>query len=191
MKKNYCLGKLEETYDGWKREALVELTDFFIESYENENNCVFQVIEQYPTCKWGFFKKKTLEELESDNGKAIYFSRKWTGQELGILFENGSIIPYDIEECLGKMPIQTCFEGRCKGIVEYQRENKTGRCEKRKYNGDFCATCAKYEQKKKEGKLRNCKYCDSTYHSTRSCIQNPKVIEEEERFQRILRESRL
>ena len=122
--------------------------------------------------EWAVFENKPYDLIAEENGGAIKVIKHWKGNE-SIEFANGEEWSgYDWPD-VSHLPIETDNEGRCDGIIDMEGN----RCNKRQYHENFCATCKKYNDKVKAGKLRECEYCSSTYHATQSCEQNPKMIE--------------
>ena len=194
IQKHKDLGDLTTTNTEWYRPLYSRWEQKDLDKFEEENGVVFCVVEQSGgyggTCVWGFSKLRPLESLIKENGKVLHKEEKWNGKYLGIRFDNDEIIKYqpnynDEKELdyFDNLSLVICNVGRCEGIINMEGD----RCDKRQHTGNFCATCKKYNDKVKTGKLRECKYCSSTYHSTRSCELNPKVIAEKERFDAILR----
>jgi len=173
------LGYLVATDTEWYRPVIDWWEEEDKRAFEDEHGVAFCVVEQSGgyggTCVWGFRKHKPYDLVVKENGDVLYIEEKWHGKYLGIRFSNGELIEYD-EWCIpdrDSIPVVINDDGRCEGVINMEGD----RCKGRQYHGEFCAGCKKYDDKVKAGKLRECKYCSSTYHSTRSCEQNPKVIE--------------
>jgi hypothetical protein len=194
IQKHKDLGDLTTTNTEWYRPLYSHWKQKDLDKFEEENGVVFCVVEQNGgyggTCVWGFSKRRPLESLIKENGKVLHKEEKWNGKYLGIRFSNEKVIKYEPNyndekelDYFDNLPLVICNVGRCEGIINMEGD----RCDKGQYVEGFCSTCKKYNDKVKAGKLRECKYCSSTYHSTRSCEQNPKVIAEKERIDAILR----
>jgi len=180
IQKHKDLGDLTTTSTEWYRPLYSHWEQKDIDKFEEENGVAFCVVEQGFPVTWGFAKLRPLESLIEENGKVLHKEEKWNGKYLGIRFDNNEIIKYEPNydnatelHYFNNLSLVICNDGRCEGIINMEGD----RCDKRQHAGDFCATCKKYNDKVKAGKLRKCKYCSSTYHSTRSCELNPKVIE--------------
>ena len=188
--KHEDLGKLVTTDTEWYRPLYSHWKGEELDKFEEENNVDFCVVERDGcSVTWGFSKRRPLESLIEQYGNPTHKEEKWTGRYLGLKFpKNKYLIEFyssdDAEaKVIESLPLVICNEGRCNGIINMEGD----RCDKKDYDGKFCATCKKYNDKAKAGKLRECKYCKSTYHSTRSCEQNPKVIAKQEEMNAILR----
>jgi len=172
------LGNLVTTDTEWYRVVNGWWEEEDKKAFEEENNVVFCVVEQGFPCTWGFSKLRPLESLIEEYGNPIHREEKWNGKYLGLKFPKSEwLIKFDTYdekeiEVIESLPLVICNKGRCKGVINMEGD----RCDKREHEGGFCATCKKYNDKVKAGKLRECKYCSSTYHSTRSCELNPKMI---------------
>jgi len=198
IQKHEDLGDLVTTETEWYRVVYGWWDEEDKELFEEENGVVFCVVDRSSgmfdsgRAIWGFSKRRPLENLIEENGEVVHKEEMWHGKYLGIRFANNELIEYnplwDDEKELDwfdSLIIKICNEGRCNGIINMEGD----RCDKKQYYYDkgFCATCKKYDDKVKAGKLRECKHCTSTYHSTRSCELNPKVIAEKERIDAIVR----
>ena len=176
------LGHLVTTETEWYRPVYSYWEEEDKQAFQEEHGVAFCVVEQaseYGGCTWGFSKLRPLESLIAEYGNPIHREEKWNGKYLGLKFPKNEWLidfqPYGDEEetkIIESLPLVVCNHGRCNGIANMEGDRCTGR----EYHGKFCATCKKYNDKVKAGKLRECKYCTSTYHSTQSCKQNPKVI---------------
>ena len=157
-------------------------------AFEEAHGVAFCVVDRdswSTAALWGFEKRGPLESLIEENGEMIYREETWKGRDLGITFANGVSLHYnawdDEEESrlVDALPVKVCNAGRCEGIIDMDGN----RCETKPRTGDFCGPCKKYNDKVKAGKLRKCKYCLSTFHSTQKCKQNPKVIAADKAFE--------
>ena len=192
--KHEDLGNLVTTDTEWYRPLYSYWEDEDLYKFQEENGVAFDVVERgVYSVTWGFSKNRPLESLIEEFGNPTHREEKWSGKYLGLKFPKSKglieFVTYDEEEMkvIESLPLVICNDGRCNGIV-----NMAGkRCDKRQYHYDegLCATCKKYDDKVKAGKLRECKYCSSTFHSTQSCKQNPKVIKKEADFAAYLLEA--
>ena len=192
--KHEDLGDLVTTETEWYRPLYSYWEKEDLNKFEEENGVVFCVVDRSSgmfnsgCAIWGFSKHRPLESLIEENGKVLHKEEKWHGKYLGIRFTTDELIefhPYGDEEeikIIKSLPLVVCNSGRCKGIINMEGD----RCKGKQYHEEFCAPCKKYDDKVKAGKLRECKYCLSTFHSTQSCKQNPKVIEKERKFQELM-----
>ena len=197
IQKHEDLGDLVTTETEWYRPIYAYWEEEDKELFEEENGVVFCVVDRSSgmfdsgRAIWGFSKRRPLESLVEEYGNPTHREEKWNGKYLGLKFPKSKWLiefdTYDEEEMkvIESLPLVICNEGRCNGIINM----KGDRSDKRQYYYDkgFCATCKKYDDKVKAGKLHECKHCTSTYHSTRSCELNPKVIAEKERIDAIVR----
>jgi hypothetical protein len=177
--KHEYLGDLVTTDTEWYRPMVEWLDKDEMTSFQQEmgeqHKAWFGVVEQgWPNCTWGFSKTRPLGNLIEENGEVLHIEETWDGRYLGTRFNNDELIEYGwLDDDMDSIPVVIDNDGRCEGVINMEGD----RCDKRQWKTNFCATCQKYDDKVKAGKLRKCKYCSSTYHSTRSCEQNPKVIE--------------
>lgn len=186
------LGDLITTDTEWYRPLYSYWEEEDLDKFQEENGVVFCVVEQGFPCTWGFSKPRPLQSLIEEYGSPIHKEEKWSGKYLGVKFSKSEWLiefyPYGDEEeskIIDSLPLVICNDGRCNGIINMEGD----RCDKRQHHYDegFCANCKKYNDKVKAGKLRECKYCSSTYHSTRSCELNPKMIAQKERFDALIK----
>jgi len=191
------LGNLVTTDIEWYRPLHGYWEEEELQEFMEGNNVLFNVVDRdyNGCCIWGFSKSRPIDSLIEENGMYLHIEKMWHGKYLGTRFSNDKLIEFEwrlreLEDEYDTIKIVVSNEGRCNGIIDMEGN----RCEKNQYDYDlgFCATCKKYDAKVKAGKLKECKYCTSTYHSSRSCEQNPKVIEkrtkQNERFNLYLRE---
>jgi len=175
--KHEHLGDLVTTDTEWYRPMADWLDDDELAALRREmleHDAGFGVVEQGYPCVWGFIKDKPYDLIAEENGGAVKVVESWRGRK-HIEFANGMIWSSRWEEWpdVSHLPVVIDNDGRCEGVINMEGD----RCNKPQWKTDFCATCQKYDDKVKAGKLRECKYCSSTYHATQSCEQNPKVIE--------------
>ncbi len=194
--KHEDLGNLVTTPTTWHRRVHAYWSDEDKLAFEEAHGVAFCVVDRdswSTAALWGFEKRRPLESLIEEYGNPIHREEKWNGKYLGLKFPKSKYLiefySYGDKEdkIIESLPLVICNDGRCNGIVNMAGE----RCDKRQYHchEGLCATCKKYDDKVKAGKLRECKYCSSTFHSTQSCKQNPKVIKKEADFAAYLLEA--
>ena len=191
--KHEDLGNLVTTDTEWYRPLYSHWEDEDLYKFQEENGVAFCVVERDGySVTWGFSKCRSLESLIEEYGNPIHREEKWNGKYLGLKFPKSKYLiefysygDKEEDKIIESLPLVICNDGRCEGIINMEGD----RCDKRQHAGDFCATCKKYNDKVKAGKLRECKYCSSTFHSTQSCKQNPKVIKKEVDFAAYLLEA--
>ena len=172
--KHKNLGNLVTTETEWQRPVIGWWEEEDKQAFGEQHGVAFCVIEQGYPCTWGFAKIRPLESLIEENGEVLHIEETWDGRYLGTRFNNNELIEYGwLDDDIDSIPVVIDDDGRCEGVINMEGD----RCDKRQWKTNFCATCQKYDDKVKAGKLKECEYCLSTYHSTRSCEQNPRVIE--------------
>jgi len=188
------LGDLVTTETEWYRPLYSHWEEEDLDKFQEENGVAFCVVEQGYPWTWGFSKLRPLQSLIEEYGNPIHREEKWNGKYLGLEFPKSKYLiefysygDKEEDKIIESLPLVICNDGRCNGIINMEGD----RCNKRNHEGGFCATCKKYNDKVKAGKLRECKYCSSTYHSTRSCELNPKVIEVNAKTEALIAKYRL
>ena len=208
--KHEDLGDLVTTETEWYRPIYAYWEEEDKELFEEENGVAFCVVDRSSgmfdsgRAIWGFAKLKPFSLIAEENDGIKHIETDWTNDELrnfiGIRFNNGDlwdsrnlkevchveglvIHSYADGEEIKNCPVYIDETDRC---ISLDTEDKT-RCIGFIKENNLCNVCMKRQDKIKAGKLRECKYCSSTYHSTRSCELNPKVIAEKERIDAIVR----